>query len=535
VSEGKIDIVFGGAYSIKEYYEESGNPKQMRGASALLEDMFQNKIPCILENEEYGVSKDHIRSIGSQLFAVLRSGQGEEVVSKIEECFQKTCQTAQFVFVCEKDTATLADLENKSIYPDIKRRLYAKMQEKRYSQILQIAQQDAADDGPWQKNYIRSLDKVGLKKYRDFIDRNKPDKTELCEACRLRPPHYLAEVQGKRERGEPSVLDVLVLCTSCAKKEAEGRTEAEDNPEKIQSFRYPENHHKTDITRMDDLADTNGNVAVLYADINNLGSVTMQTFDEDKRLHEAVAESVQKAVDSTLALLATHQYNSTRQQSGLGNFQKISCAGDDVCILIPGEYALFVATTLASQFDSIWEQHNSTFFDARDTGLFISVGVAIAPSDTSIDYYHDMVSQLLISAKKYFHALPQGDKQSCVDAYIIGGDGQTASKLALLRSAQGYESLFPMTATYSRAFAHLLKNPHVSASQLRNLTDAFRLKGKAEARLFYDYTRSRMDDSNAKAALAALNSFARELGVSPPWHDAIAFRNQITDWGEEDA
>ncbi len=32
----QYDLLYGGAYAIKEYYMESGNPRQMRGASELL-------------------------------------------------------------------------------------------------------------------------------------------------------------------------------------------------------------------------------------------------------------------------------------------------------------------------------------------------------------------------------------------------------------------------------------------------------------------------------------------------------------------
>ena len=40
----QIDCVLGGVFSIKKYYMESGNPRQMRGASQLIADSFQSDI-----------------------------------------------------------------------------------------------------------------------------------------------------------------------------------------------------------------------------------------------------------------------------------------------------------------------------------------------------------------------------------------------------------------------------------------------------------------------------------------------------------
>ena len=50
-------LLYGGAYSIKDYYMESGNPRQMRGASELLNEC----VACIeklLKNN--GVTEDDI-------------------------------------------------------------------------------------------------------------------------------------------------------------------------------------------------------------------------------------------------------------------------------------------------------------------------------------------------------------------------------------------------------------------------------------------------------------------------------------------
>jgi len=548
MTEDKVDIIFGGAFSIKGYYEESNNPKQMRGASALLEKIFNDDIADILKECD---SEAVYSSIGGELFAALKAGEGENAVckikEKIEKLFDKKCQTAQYAFICEEKATTLKELEDKDCYRKLKSSLHAKMDAERYNRFPDIVAMNATgskSDG-LDKDYIKPLTPEWIDYYQPFIKdkktgRNiKPDGIEVCETCRLRPPHWFAEVEGKHSRGEPELLDVLVLCTSCAKKEVAGRVSREDDENKTQKFRYTGD---TDITRFDELAynggDSGGNIALLYADINSLGEAgkNMAPFSKDKDFHEKVDRHVEAAVSATLDELRKAQ----GEDKGL--YQVVSCAGDDVCILIPGEYALVTATTLARKFDE--GLCDTTYI----SNLHISVGVAVAPSHTAIEYFHDMVDQLLKSAKKFYHALPDGEKKSCVDVYTIGGDGQTMTTLddkihpeRSLRSEQGFQSLFPMTVGDANKFITLLNRRTVSPSQLRNLADAYRtMDVEIEADLFYAYTLARVqkekneNDKSVSRALEIINSFG-EARHTPPWHDMVAFRNQKTDWGESNA
>lgn len=457
----EADIISGGAYSIKQYYEESGNPKQMRGASQLLEDMFSVHISKILK--DHNVAEDSYYSLGSELFAVVPVGMGACIIEEIEEKFNDVCQTAQFSFVTIKTTTKELEENYVGLISD----LQILLEKKRYESIFAIGKQDAPDP-KWASNH------VGVKEFSD----NKP-----CRRCRLRPGRYVITIEKKE----------YTLCTACAKKDirAQNLTTAKD---------------------MDAIADEYGDIAVLYADVNNLGSCRSGSFLADKAFRKRVNDDVHKVVAKAFETILPNEQQQIKKQ-------QIACAGDDVCLIIPGKYALKISSLIASDFSSL---------DDGGKPLTISVGAAIAPSHTAIDYFHHIVEQLLKSAK----SLAYREKQSCLDIYRIGGDGQTATKLAKLRDdpeKPGYESLFPMTAEQAREFAKLLRDSDVSKSSLRNLADAYRVKPIVEADLYRDYLLAKLagaESGEQKKQYDNLKNISVFRKDVHPWHDFVVFASQ---------
>jgi hypothetical protein len=535
-----VDIIFGGAYAIKNYYLESGNPTQMRGASQLLLDMFEKYIPDIIKNSYFDKSSYEAYFGGSQMFVVVRENKGEELIEKIERKFDETCQTASFSFISL--TVDEEDINDSNKFPGIMDRLFALSNERRYLKLPSIVNQDAPDGNVKNHKYIHDLQK-------EFVSFR--DDSKLCRRCRAREPHY--EVNYGDE--------ILYLCTSCAKKYRRGQparnefraqsakaivpVELTYNASQERSDRKPQEcsyrersaeesavlaEFKSDafklyaeynIQSMDDIADeASSNVALLYADINNLGGIgsQMKTHRSRLALHKAVDEAIHEAL--YLTLWRTMRFDSRNKkrehtqtpQKLTSYFEIIACGGDDSCVLLPGDLALYAATGFANEFDRVWEEKTSNNDELPP--LSISIGVAIADSKTGIDYFHHMTEQLLKSAKDFSYK-KYDNKKSAIDLYRIGSEAQCATELSVLRdfgddrhplymdttdgSAPVDLSLFPMTTKEAEKFILVLKAADkMSGSFRQNIVNGAKRKSIPEATLYFDYQCSRITANPSK-------------------------------------
>ena len=87
-----IDVVYGGAFSIKDYYMESGNPRQMRGASQLLLEAA---------DEFEGV---RFFECGAESFLIVPQGEGETFARRLERSLREKTLTAQAAAVWHETT-----------------------------------------------------------------------------------------------------------------------------------------------------------------------------------------------------------------------------------------------------------------------------------------------------------------------------------------------------------------------------------------------------------------------------------------------
>jgi len=92
--ETKIDLIYGGAFSIRDYYMESGNPQLMRGASELIKRAPD--IAC----EQIKVLADGLYFMcGSESFFIVPHGKGKEAAFSFERSYRESTVSAQAVAV----------------------------------------------------------------------------------------------------------------------------------------------------------------------------------------------------------------------------------------------------------------------------------------------------------------------------------------------------------------------------------------------------------------------------------------------------
>jgi hypothetical protein len=337
----------------------------------------------------------------------------------------------------------------------------------------------------------------------------------------------------------------------------------------LDEFNEFELHTEYEIQSMDDIADSaSSNVALLYADINNLGGIGMELKTHNSRLafHKAVDAAIHEALYLTLwRAMRFDSRNKKTPQKLTSYFEIIACGGDDSCVLLPGDLALYAAAEFTKEFDRVWMAKINK--NKELPHLSISVGVAIADGKTGIDYFHHMTEQLLKSAKDFSYK-KTSNKKSAIDLYRIGSDAQCATELSALRDFDDDRhplhmdtdgestpidlSLFPMTAEDAKKFLLVLKAADdLSGTFRQNIVNGAKRKSVPEATLHFDYQCSRFNDVDKKtleALASALSDFFSERGYAhesgrypkmfylidgkniSPWQDILTFKTREKGW-----
>ncbi|MEO1396108.1 MAG: type III-B CRISPR-associated protein Cas10/Cmr2 [Cyanobacteria bacterium J06634_5] len=177
-------------------------------------------------------------------------------------------------------------------------------------------------------------------------------------------------------------------------------------------------------------AASNGYVAYIYADGNNMGAYIRDEIKTPERYQEFSQDIFNATQDSVYWALAHHirpclytpDAKSSRDNPEpvwIHPFEIIAIGGDDVLLIVPANKALEVAKTIGEKFEEILEQtgrYSPNLTEGNDSTdchrfkpdnalpskcrLSISSGVLITAENTPIYYADKLVSQLLKSAKK---------------------------------------------------------------------------------------------------------------------------------------
>ena len=470
----QYDLLYGGGYSIKDYYMESGNPRQMRGASDLLRDCAE-KVKKMLKIS-YNVEESDVFTGGSTLCAKVPRKEGEDfkekeksIVKESEDIFRTNCRTASAAFV-------FVEIGQEG-YGASSRIAHAKYDKRRAAKFTDWSFQNGEASGWIQSKNCKSLIFGGLD---DDIIKKAPAR---CSRCRLRDPKYFF----RHDNGEEQYL-----CESCARREDRSCNIKYDMRIKCGS-KFDCSY---EIDTMSMLKDGSGRVALLYADINDLGGQALrEEFEDDKKFHEDVSKAARDAIYT--AIREAMDYDKAPEDKLIpAKFEIISLAGDDICLLLPGNVALLTANTIINEFDK--ENH---------LGLTISVAACVANDTTAISYMKSIVEKALKDAKERAH-----------------DTGQSAINLSFFERPSG---LFPMTTDEMNDFTALLrKSSAIAVTAIRNISEARReLVFDEEFKLFLRYHLSR-DVPSIKRSRSVMEQIDKKYEGLNPWHDFITWHDQ---------
>jgi hypothetical protein len=542
------DVVFGGVFSVKEYYLENDNPRQMRGASQWLVDTFNG----FEDNEVFGIVIKSIQdliaeneglytSAGASFFALVPPGRGARVALSCEELVLSYTITAQVSVVWQElfDAKLLLDRER---FPRLIKSLNHAFEERRFVKFPPL-------ESPWTPSNDPLLPDRNNTMGRSDCYIHRFESQDLCERCRLRTVEFRAYLQ---EEGD------FFLCPSCAHKEFRGgyvqRNHFRDNCAKfaehelgihlIVPSRVTDKRFWFGTT--DSYADANGDIALLYADINDLGDalnkigvynveeqvdfatevqsafinsindVFRYNFEDYSEFHRAVTEVVQKSLYHAVASSTKSLYDVqptlfpddfTSEKGYPSRFEIVAAGGDDICIILPGSTALLAGTLLMEQFEERWNEQKDKF---NGLTLTISVGIAIGKAQTPIQFLHDVAEQLLVIAKDRAHDLETHKSDGAggaLDILVVTSEGQWASSVEQslrekLKKREGDKkanlTMRPFSRTESREFLQNLNQAvtTIPPSTLLAIETASKKCGIAEGDLWFEYQLSRQTNQN---------------------------------------
>ena len=470
MDSNEYSLLYGGAYSIKNYYMESGNPRQMRGASEILNE-------CSFKLGEHlkcsGVPEDQIIKSGATLSALVPLDIGKRLALDAEKIYYDISRTANVAFV---------SVPFEKNYIETKKHAINEYENRRAIKFISWEHQNSLDS---------SL----------YYNRADPNVRQPCPRCRLRNITY----HVTHDNGEE-----MDLCTSCAKRE-------EKSGQRKYNFRKDcgsEFDYSYEINTTEKLQDRNGHIALLYADVNNLGGQEdKNTFEADRSFHRDVEQAVTNAVHTAIkSAMSDEKLNEAGKIDA--KFEIIALGGDDVCLLLPGDTVLLTAKALMEEFNK------------NEHGLTISVAACVANYTTAITYIESIAARALKKAKEHAYN-NKTSKQSaiCISYY------------------EKPSALFPMTEEDFIVFCDLMKkmlSVDVGASALRNISEAHRSISEAlrnlsdtrrtmaidaEFKLFFRYYITRQVDIIEKNK-PILERIYKEYSVGNPWSDFLTWHNQ---------
>ncbi|MDR2713238.1 MAG: hypothetical protein LBB91_09035 [Clostridiales bacterium] len=486
-----VDIVYGGAFSIRDYYMESGNPRQMRGASQLL-----------IEAAELGkYSNSKYFTCGAESFFIVPHGKGAKTAARFERDFQDKTLTARAAVVSQE--TELRALQNKEEF----RKLWIKINELFHERRMLI-----------------------------FPSLEISEGKERCVRCNFREP----------TGGEISVAGTkMLLCPSCYakhKKGGEARSKyideclefAEEHKlglGAITAFKAGYAQTTNDLSAKPDDSDGIGDIALLYADINNLGGIG-EEFSGNLSERKVFTQAVKEAV--TYALYCAVLKGSDRSINK--KFEIIAAGGDDICVLLPGDVALLVGTQLLEEFDKQLTERSDML---KQYEMKISAGIAVGKANTPLVYMREAAEQLLKIAKEEAHRTGE----SCLDIISLNSDSQWATQInkklrADLKIEEGtvkaIRTMRPFTVGAARRMLNWISQlENISSSTLYRIAEASMKLGIEEGNLWFNYLLSKQPSSErslanlAKAISSDCKMYTKTDGDwRSPWRDLAELRGQ---------
>lgn len=512
----EVDVIKGGMVKIKQYYLETNNLPEIRGASLLLDMVNSEKMKEI-------VCSQHIRECliyagGGKMLGVLPEEEGGHLCEAMESLVENFTITAQSNFCSKKYTIK----ELNTSYKYIMNEMDVLLEER------QGLRWDFRVEPQKRNSHLQEMEGA------EFVYLQEENKY-ICDSCK----HRYAKIKLKKEPNPK-------LCLSCLCKNLNGGSKSKQSSFKIyQEYikrKYNEQVEEKEgkFNTLEEIGDSSsGFVGAIYGDANNMSMVVkkISSLNEMKYFSERTSDTVTEVVFEAL-------YEHLQERPA---FEIITVGGDDILIIVPGNKAYDIACSIGKNFDEKFKNQS------EDIGkITMSLGVCVTHVRMPVQYTFDLAQQLLKSAKQMaWVEMKKNNAVGTIDWMIVENDVTGSSVLKYVRKEEpgkSQKTLRPYTFKQAKAIKTFIHALHNSEQQEDKKSFALQLNQswyqheEKEAELFYEYQIARNDTlkSICQTALRELaenfngkvqgsNIILNERKYSP-WLDAV----ELWDYVEEE-
>ena len=442
---GEFSLIKGSIYKIKRYFLEDNNIKSIRGGSIMIDYLNNNYIKEYLKKKESLESSYLIYSGGGNILMMVPRKEAKTVCKELEKDYQEYGLTlmSAFEFI---DTDIYNFLFN---YKSLMTELNNSLKERQRVRIFDFERRTS------------SIDKITLKSGEPPIPLSGKaiNSREICELCHCRDAQYFLEESELSK----------VACASCYRKYIIGKTRKSKFREEYEDVLKKNGKCvKGDMVQtLDDLQDSNGMIAVMYGDGNNMGQYVMNISAPFEMMYFS-DKTDQITKESVYCAMAETMGEDTR-------FEILAVGGDDLFFVVPAEYAPSLAVKVIEHFDNKFG-HQAT----------MSIGMCIAKYHTPVKAMFEIAKGNLKEAKEYAKKENEErnnkkiEDEGTVDIIELSGAQDVIN-------ATKYKGIFPMRASTLKKVIE--KIPMMQDYKLRMIDYNYAKKNmqKEEYNLYFTY------------------------------------------------
>lgn len=502
LSDLKVDIVKGGVVKVKQYFLETNNIKNIRGASIILDSINTDIVPNYIANKF--IPESLIYAGGGNVLVIVPHEQGGLLAKEIEKIYEQRTVTAQNVAISK--TIILKDLAE---YKKTFRKIEEELEER---QLFKLDWRDNPNIGDLNYPYIEG-DKGYIKNnaVEEIAVKVRNTNQDRCQQCNIRFSSY-------NYNGEN-------LCRSCLHKTAVGQEGRKGFRDKCLEYvnNYINNWGPKGInaSSVEDLKDNNNSIAVIYGDGNNMGKIVqnIESITQMRYFSDIVEKTIFYAV-----------YKSIYECFSDLKFEIVAIGGDDILMIVPGDKGIELSKKICEKFDNSFENLS------KEKGLgnvTLSLGVVISHYTRPIQYLFDIAQQLLKNAKKKARNTLEGT----IDILAIVNDNLVGVSLAKERKEEREGGLHLTLRPFTRTE---LNNIQMVISKLKekglwNRSFKFREAQNSltieEANLFYLYNLNKeKKEENREVINRALMDLAKNFDAQVQVMNLVKGGKKYTPW-----
>lgn len=406
-----VCLLLGDADAIKSYVYETSALPEIRGASEILRELEESVRKLFTGNL---AEEALIYCGGGGFLAIVPASQAEELKQEIERLYLEKTGVAT-ITVVSSDPLGYADIgRGLAPYDDAQVRVLSGKRDGR----------GVADDLLYSHFEAFLTDRTKRKNFGELVSaltgRLQQQKRAKATASFLEtlPIHRRCEACGKRAANAHDDRRDEWICAICSQRRKQGR---EERREFVKEFvQWVRDSKRVEIPEkkpdgkprlpedLDTLAGSEGRIALLYADGNNMGDLLqlMPSPASYRHFSQVLGQATREALLSAIWGVFGEERLKDPDQSL--PFEIIALGGDDIVVIVPARYGWALAVKILEAFEQhrgieklqeeLQERVGNTL--CRPVSLSLSAGLAIADVKYPVSFLFSLAEELLKEAKK---------------------------------------------------------------------------------------------------------------------------------------